>query len=69
VAPRSALSLYACRAFLDWVAADDVHAAEHSSVRLALADKNQHRLAEADDKFKEISNAYEVLSDQHEREW
>jgi len=33
------------------------------------ADKNQHRLEEADERFKEICNAYEVLSDQHERAW
>lgn len=36
---------------------------------ICCADKNQHRLEEADEKFKEISNAYEVLSDQHERAW
>ena len=33
------------------------------------ADKNQHRLEEADTVFKEIQNAYEVLSDKHERGW
>eukprot|EP00878_Enallax_costatus_P030206 GHUV01032870.1.p1 GENE.GHUV01032870.1~~GHUV01032870.1.p1 ORF type:complete len:202 (+),score=69.47 GHUV01032870.1:343-948(+) len=32
-------------------------------------DKNQHRLGEADAVFKEIQNAYEVLSDKHERAW
>jgi hypothetical protein len=35
----------------------------------AAADKNQHRLEEADAHFKEIQNAYEVLSDKHERAW
>lgn len=33
------------------------------------ADKNQHRLDEADVRFKELQNAYEVLSDKHERAW
>ena len=33
------------------------------------ADKNQNRLEEADLRFKEIQNAYEVLSDRHERAW
>lgn len=33
------------------------------------ADKNQHRLEEAEEKFKEVQNAYEVLSDKHERAW
>lgn len=32
-------------------------------------DKNQLRLEEADEKFKEVQNAYEVLSDKHERAW
>ncbi|KAK9822025.1 hypothetical protein WJX74_001541 [Apatococcus lobatus] len=32
-------------------------------------DKNQHRLEEADTRFKEIQNAYEILSDKHERAW
>lgn len=45
-----------------WCGANHMHAVRRT-------DKNQHRLEEADDKFKEISNAYEVLSDQHEREW
>jgi DnaJ family protein A protein 5 len=33
------------------------------------ADKNQHRLEEANQRFQEITNAYEVLSDPHERAW
>ena len=33
------------------------------------ADKNQDRLEEADVRFKEIQNAYEILSDKHERSW
>ena len=33
------------------------------------ADKNQDRLEEADARFKEIQNAYEILSDKHERAW
>ena len=40
--------------------------------RLALQwhpDKNQHRLTEADSKFKEIRGAYETLSDPNERAW
>lgn len=32
-------------------------------------DKNQYRLEEADVRFKELQNAYEVLSDKHERAW
>ena len=40
-----------------------------SSVVLESADKNQHRIDEADVKFKELQNAYEVLSDKHERAW
>lgn len=32
-------------------------------------DKNQHRIEEADEKFKQVQNAYEVLSDKHERAW
>lgn len=46
-----------------------------SSVYLALlpagaaADKNQHRIDEAHAVFQEIQNAYEVLSDKHERAW
>ena len=33
------------------------------------ADKNQDNLVEADERFKEVQNAYEVLSDKHERAW
>lgn len=33
------------------------------------ADKNQGNLQEAEENFKEILNAYEVLSDKHERAW
>ncbi|KAK9866465.1 hypothetical protein WJX84_009080 [Apatococcus fuscideae] len=32
-------------------------------------DKNQNRLEEADTRFKELQNAYEILSDKHERAW
>ena len=32
-------------------------------------DKNQNRKEEADTRFKELQNAYEVLSDRHERAW
>ena len=32
-------------------------------------DKNQDRPDEAADRFKEIQNAYEILSDKHERAW
>lgn len=35
----------------------------------AGTDKNQHRLEEADERFKELQNAYEILSDAHERAW
>jgi len=33
------------------------------------ADKNQDNLKEAEERFKEIQNAYEVLNDKHERAW
>ena len=33
------------------------------------ADKNQANLVEAEERFKEVQNAYEVLSDKHERAW
>lgn len=33
------------------------------------ADKNSHRAEEAAEHFKEVQNAYEVLSDKHERAW
>lgn len=36
---------------------------------LILADKNPHRAEEATDKFKEIQNAYSILSDPNERSW
>ena len=32
-------------------------------------DKNAHRLDEAQERFKEVQNAYEILSDKHERAW
>ncbi|CAD7704389.1 unnamed protein product, partial [Ostreobium quekettii] len=32
-------------------------------------DKNQNRKEEAEERFKEIQNAYEILSDKHERAW
>lgn len=35
----------------------------------APSDKNSHRPEEAAERFKEIQNAYEVLSDPHERAW
>ena len=33
------------------------------------SDKNQDNLQQADERFKEIQNAYEILSDSHERAW
>jgi DnaJ family protein A protein 5 len=36
---------------------------------MLTADKNQHRIEEAHAVFQEIQNAYEVLSDKHERAW
>lgn len=33
------------------------------------ADKNQDKLAHAEEQFKEIQNAYEILGDPHERAW
>lgn len=33
------------------------------------ADKNQDNLEYAEEQFKEIQNAYEILSDPHERSW
>lgn len=53
-------------------ARDDCHQnALQNECRCPLlpADKNQHRLEEATLKFKEIQNAYEILSDKHERAW
>ena len=36
---------------------------------MPLADKNQEDPASAEEKFKEVQNAYEILSDKHERAW
>jgi DnaJ-class molecular chaperone len=44
-------------------------ASPRKSTLCFAADKNQHRLEEAAEVFKEISNAYEILSDPHERAW
>lgn len=41
----------------------------YAPTRHALADKNAHRAEEAAERFKEIQNAYEILSDKHERAW
>lgn len=51
------------------VATDVLHHFNVILCSLCHADKNQHRLEEADKQFKDISNAYEVLSDKHERAW
>ncbi|WIA41299.1 hypothetical protein OEZ86_004902 [Tetradesmus obliquus] len=52
-------------------AADDdtIKKAYRKAALIWHPDKNQHRLEEADAHFKEIQNAYEVLSDKHERVW
>jgi DnaJ-class molecular chaperone len=36
---------------------------------LHITDKNADRAEEAAERFKEVQNAYEVLSDKHERAW
>jgi hypothetical protein len=42
----------------------------HPCMPLRLhADKNADRLDEAQERFKEVQNAYEILSDKHERAW
>jgi DnaJ-class molecular chaperone len=53
------------------IGTDDPRPAKWSwhSILLLPADKNQDNLKEAEEKFKEIQNAYEVLSDKHERAW
>ncbi len=40
-----------------------------SNVDLHAPDKNHDRQQEAEVRFKEIQNAYEILSDKHERAW
>jgi curved DNA-binding protein CbpA len=37
--------------------------------RIIVLDKNPHRLEEAEERFKRIQQAYEVLSDPQERSW
>ena len=46
-----------------------VATAAHLPLALPRADKNAHRPEEAAERFKEIQNAYEILSDKHERAW
>lgn len=38
-------------------------------VLLCVPDKNQDNLELAEERFKEIQNAYEILIDPHERAW
>lgn len=66
MAPRSAITPACCLKSCASAHAGDY---AHPGAVECCADKNQHRLDEADEKFKVISNAYEVLSDQHERAW
>jgi len=47
----------------------DIKKAYRKTALVWHPDKNQHRKEEAEERFKEISNAYEVLSDPHERAW
>ena len=44
------------------------HGMQALSLAIAVTDKNKGN-AEAEERFKEVQNAYEVLSDKHERAW
>lgn len=44
------------------------HVIDALSHTIAVTDKNKGN-AEAEERFKEVQNAYEVLSDKHERAW
>ena len=47
----------------------DCKCARLRSCCVVAADKNQDNLQAAEERFKEIQNAYEVLGDAHERSW
>ncbi|GIM08082.1 hypothetical protein Vretimale_12093, partial [Volvox reticuliferus] len=48
---------------------DAIKKAYRKQALLWHPDKNAHRAEEAAERFKEIQNAYEILSDKHERAW
>ncbi|EFJ45712.1 molecular chaperone [Volvox carteri f. nagariensis] len=48
---------------------DSIKKAYRKQALMWHPDKNAHRAEEAAEKFKEIQNAYEILSDKHERAW
>ena len=50
-------------------AAPPAHRLPRPLLPCSASDKNQDNLQQADERFKEIQNAYEILSDPHERAW
>ena len=61
--------LWPMRYKLYWLLHNTINCSAHMPTQHLTADKNQHRLEAAAEVFKEISNAYEILSDPHERAW
>ncbi|GMH38384.1 hypothetical protein BSKO_06268 [Bryopsis sp. KO-2023] len=48
---------------------DEIKKAYRKQALACHPDKNQHRKEEAGEEFKAVQNAYEILSDKHERAW